>query len=242
MTPPPSHSFARRVRRRGAGRGRQRRRERGRRRPHDPPRRFQDAAAEHRWGTASPRRLPPRARALTLSHSRAPPAVPLAPSSVCSQPSTHPSPSPLRPLCPLPCHQSVRSPPAPARPLRSAPPSSPLPPVAPSSSAHRRPTAPSIPANQPLHGADRFALLAGLIGNCSTGWIRSCSCYTVQLTSVLWFPEETRSLHFHTLVFLLSNYLVGFGLALDVKVIKCRFRSNRAQRYIRLQLFPSTFN
>ena len=30
-------------------------------------------------------------------------------------------------------------------------------------------------------------------------------------------------------------------LALDVRVIKCRFQSKRAQRYIRLQLFPSTF-
>ena len=28
----------------------------------------------------------------------------------------------------------------------------------------------------------------------------------------------------------------------DVRVIKCRFQSKRAQIYIRLQLFPSTFN
>ena len=30
-------------------------------------------------------------------------------------------------------------------------------------------------------------------------------------------------------------------LALDVKVIKCRFQSKRAQTYTRIQLFPSTF-
>jgi hypothetical protein len=30
-------------------------------------------------------------------------------------------------------------------------------------------------------------------------------------------------------------------LALDVEVITCRFQSKRAQIYIRLQLFPSTF-
>ena len=35
---------------------------------------------------------------------------------------------------------------------------------------------------------------------------------------------------------------IWFGVALDVKVIKCRFQSKRAQRYIRIQLFPSTFN
>ena len=31
------------------------------------------------------------------------------------------------------------------------------------------------------------------------------------------------------------------GLALDDKVIECRFQSKRAQTYIRIQLFPSTF-
>ena len=31
------------------------------------------------------------------------------------------------------------------------------------------------------------------------------------------------------------------AVALDVKVIKCRFSYKRAQRYIRLRLFPSTF-
>ena len=31
------------------------------------------------------------------------------------------------------------------------------------------------------------------------------------------------------------------SLALDVEVIQCRFRSKRAQRYTRSQLFPSTF-
>ena len=32
------------------------------------------------------------------------------------------------------------------------------------------------------------------------------------------------------------------AIALDVKVIKCRFQSKRAQRYMRLQLFPIAFN
>jgi hypothetical protein len=32
------------------------------------------------------------------------------------------------------------------------------------------------------------------------------------------------------------------GLALDVKVMKCRFQFKRAQRYVRSQLFPSTLN
>ena len=32
------------------------------------------------------------------------------------------------------------------------------------------------------------------------------------------------------------------ALALDVKVIKCQYSSKRAQIYMRLQLFPSTFN
>ena len=31
------------------------------------------------------------------------------------------------------------------------------------------------------------------------------------------------------------------GMGGDVEVLKCRFQSQRAQRYIRLQLFPSTF-
>jgi hypothetical protein len=31
------------------------------------------------------------------------------------------------------------------------------------------------------------------------------------------------------------------GVGVDVKAITCRSQSNRAQRYIRLQLFPSTF-
>ena len=40
----------------------------------------------------------------------------------------------------------------------------------------------------------------------------------------------------------LESQLELVRLALDVKVTKCRFRSKRAQRYIRLQLFTSTFN
>ena len=35
---------------------------------------------------------------------------------------------------------------------------------------------------------------------------------------------------------------IGQALAMDVKVIQCRFQSKRTPRPIRLQLFTSTFN
>ena len=53
-------------------------------------------------------------------------------------------------------------------------------------------------------------------------------------------PWLTRGAHYATVDRLLEAH-TAVTLALDVKVTKCRFQSKRAQRYIRIQLFPSTF-
>jgi predicted acyl esterase len=54
-----------------------------------------------------------------------------------------------------------------------------------------------------------------------------------------WQSRNLRD-HFHNVNCAVLSVGGWYELALDVKVIKCRFQSKRAQRYMRLQLFPST--
>ena len=68
------------------------------------------------------------------------------------------------------------------------------------------------------------------------------------LVAVAIFERGSAAIDGATLAFTIFGWvaspLIGMMavVALDVKVIKCRFQSKRAQIYIRLQLFASTFN
>jgi hypothetical protein len=67
-------------------------------------------------------------------------------------------------------------------------------------------------------------------------------CAAGQGCAGCWPPAKNAAAGCEQLARLLAQAGAAVRVALDVKVMKCRFSCKRAQRYIRLRLFPSTFS